>query len=82
MCNPVVYGIRTQAFRRELVGFYTSCLETDSGNVPNSFHVSSAAVCEGDTLETPETPNVSGVRCGQSQPIELKSLHSEAKFPR
>ena len=27
MCNPVVYGIRTQAFRRELVGFYTSCLE-------------------------------------------------------
>ena len=81
MCNPVVYGIRTQAFRRELVG-YTSCLETDSGNVPNSFHVSSAAVCEGDTLETPETPNVSGVRCGQSQPIELKSLHSEAKFPR
>ena len=82
MCNPVVYGIRTQAFRRELVGFYTSCLETDSVNVPNSFHVSSAAVCEGDTLETQETPNVSGVRCEQSKPIELKSLHLEAKFSR
>ena len=25
MCNPVVYGIRNQAFRRELSRFYTSC---------------------------------------------------------
>ncbi|XP_020616087.1 5-hydroxytryptamine receptor 1-like [Orbicella faveolata] len=82
MCNPVVYGIRTQAFRRELVGFYTSCLEKDRVDVPNSFPVSSAAVCEGDTLETQETPNVSRVSREQNQPIELKSLHLEAKFPR
>ena len=80
MCNPVVYGIRTQAFRRELVGFFTSCLKKDGVNVPNSFHVSSAAVCEGDTLETQETPNVSGFRCKQTEPIELKSLHLEAKL--
>ena len=79
MCNPVVYGIRTQAFRRELVGFFTSCLEKDRVNVRNSFHVSSAAVCEGDTFETQETPNLSGFRCKQNQPIELKSLNFRAK---
>ena len=27
MCNPVVYGIRNQVFRRELVGLFSSCLE-------------------------------------------------------
>ena len=81
MCNPVVYGIRTQAFRRELVGFFTSCLKKDIVHIPSSFPVSSAAVCEGETLETQETPDVSDFRRKLNQPIELKTFYLEAKFP-
>ena len=73
MCNPVVYGIRTQAFRRELNSLFSFCLENSRVTVSNGFQVSSAVVYEGDTLEAPEILDVSRIWRKQDQPMELKN---------
>ncbi|KAJ7394154.1 hypothetical protein OS493_003833 [Desmophyllum pertusum] len=62
MCNPVVYGIRNQAFRRELIGLFSSCLENHRVSV-NKFQVSSAVACDGSSSQTPELLDVSRLRC-------------------
>ncbi|XP_078360361.1 adenosine receptor A3-like [Oculina patagonica] len=74
MCNPVVYGIRTQAFRRELNRLFSSCLENGRVAVPDSFQVSSA----GFSLEAPEILDASKLWNKQDQPIELG--HHGPKF--
>lgn len=70
MCNPAVYGIRTQAFRRELNSLFSSCLENGSVTVPNSFQLSSAVASTGETPETPEKLDVSRFLSKQDQPMD------------
>ena len=59
MCNPVVYGIRNQAFRSELVRLVTgcsdcSCLASSRASVVNTFKASSVMACQMNAAQAPE----------------------------
>ncbi|KAJ7394156.1 hypothetical protein OS493_003835 [Desmophyllum pertusum] len=63
MCNPVVYGIRNQAFRSELIRLVTDCscpcLTTSRVSVINTFHASTVMACQMNAAQAPEMLQVS-----------------------
>ena len=63
MCNPVVYGIRNQAFRRELIKLVTGCncarfRVTKVVNV-NNFHIGPMMACQMNAVQAPVMLEVS-----------------------
>ena len=81
MCNPVVYGVRNQAFRSELVRLVTNCycpcLNTSRVSVLNTFQASSVMACQMNAAQTPEMLQVSRVLTAEpaSESDETNTLH-------
>ena len=76
MCNPLVYGIRNQAFRREMFRLYAGCGSKCLG----AGRVSDAvmATVHSNTTQAPGVLKVSGVPRVETSPKESDA--SESKF--
>ena len=78
MCNPLVYGIRNQAFRREMFRLYagwgSKCLR--SGRVSDEGRAS----VHRNTTQTPEVLQVSGVPKVKTSPKEADTSTSKFNF--
>ena len=63
MCNPVVYGIRNQAFRRELIKLVTGChcpsFRANRVSNANTFQASSMMACQMNAAQAPVMLEVS-----------------------
>ena len=76
MCNPLVYGIRNQAFRREMVRLYARCVSKylRSGRVSDEARAS----VHRNTTQAPEVVKASGVP--RVKTSSKKSDTSKSKF--
>ena len=76
MCNPLVYGIRNQAFRREMVRLYARCVSKylRSGRVSDEARAS----VHRNTAQAPEVVKASGVP--RVKTSSKKSDTSKSKF--
>ena len=80
MCNPIVYGVRNQAFRSELVRLVAHCncprLNTSRVSVLNTFQASSVMACTMNAVQAPEMLQVSRLLIAESASDDANTLHS------
>ena len=80
MCNPIVYGVRNQAVRSELVRlvthFHCPRFNTSRVSVLNTFHASSVMACQMTAAQAPDKLQVSRLLIAESASDETNTLHS------
>jgi len=80
MCNPIVYGVRNQAVRSELVRLVTHChcprFNTSRVSVLNTFQASSVMACQVTAAQAPDMLQVSRLLIAESASDETNTLHS------
>ena len=78
MCNPIVYGVRNQAFRSELVRLVTQChcplVNTNRVSVLNTFQANSVMACQVNEAQAPEILQVSRLLIAESASDETNAL--------
>jgi len=78
MCNPIVYGVRNQAFRSELVRLVTQChcprVNTNRVSVLNTLQARSVMACQANEAQATEMLQVSRLLIAESASDETNAL--------